>query len=62
VPPPYRSGDLGMAMRRAHKRGVKLAGDVDVLDKAALAEQEARVLETDEGSSDLSMWFRHPRI
>jgi hypothetical protein len=38
------AGDVGMGMRRAHDSGVELIGEFEIVEKAALPPQEARIL------------------
>lgn len=54
--------DLRMAVRRAQHDAVELARRVDVLDEAAPAAQEARVLEAAHRAPDLSVGNGHGRI
>ena len=38
------AGDVGMGMRRAHDSGMELIGEFEIVEKAALPPQQARIL------------------
>ena len=46
------AGDVGMGMRRAHDSRMKLIGQLEIVEEAALPPQQARVLAPQHRLSD----------
>ena len=46
------AGDVGMGMRRAHDRRMQLIGEFEIVEKAALPPQQARILASQHRLSD----------